>query len=101
AFYAENMIPLNGGSLINANTGRVAFAQNPALETYAFLNSLYTKGLFELVPAYDAGSPQWQAGKVAMHPGNLWFINAANRWGGLEFELGFVPYPKADSFTGE
>ena len=101
AFYAENMIPLNGGSLINANTGRVAFAQNPALETYAFLNSLYTKGLFELAPAYDAGSPQWQAGKVAMHPGNLWFVNAANRWGGLEFELGFVPYPKADSYTGD
>jgi fructooligosaccharide transport system substrate-binding protein len=101
AFYAENMIPLNGGSLINANTGRVSFTQNPALETYAFLNSLYTKGVFELAPAYDAGSPQWQAGKVAMHPGNLWFVNAANRWGGLEFELGFVPYPKADSFTGD
>lgn len=99
--YAESMIPLNGGSLINATTKRVAFAQNPALETYAFLNALYTKGLFELAPAYDAGSPLWQAGKVAMHPGNLWFVNADNRWGGLAFELGFVPYPRADSFVGD
>jgi len=99
--YAESMIPLNGGSLINATTQRVAFAQNPALETYAFLNSLYTKGLFEPTPQYDAGSPLWQAGKVAMHPGNLWFVNADNRWGGLAFELGFVPYPKSDSFVGE
>jgi len=99
--YAESMIPLNGGSLINATTKRVAFAQNPALETYAFLNALYTKGLFELAPAYDAGSPLWQAGKVAMHPGNLWFVNADNRWGGLAFELGFVPYPKSDSFVGD
>jgi maltose-binding protein MalE len=99
--YAESMIPLNGGSLINATTKRVAFAQNPALETYAFLNSLYTKGLFELAPQYDAGSPLWQAGKVAMHPGNLWFVNADNRWGGLAFELGFVPYPRSNTFVGD
>ncbi|MCR3905416.1 MAG: extracellular solute-binding protein [Tenericutes bacterium] len=101
ALYAENMIPLNGGSLINRNTGKVAFTQNPALDTYSFLNTLYTKGVFELTPAYDAGSPQWQAGKVAMHPGNYWFINADNRWGNIAFELGFVPYPKNDTFTGE
>ncbi|MDO9628843.1 MAG: extracellular solute-binding protein [Acholeplasmataceae bacterium] len=101
ALYAENMIPLNGGSLINATTKRVAFAQNPALETYAFLSSLYTKGLFELSPLYDAGSPQWQAGKVAMHPGNLWFVNAENRWGGLAFELGFVPFPRSNTYTGD
>lgn len=99
--YAESLIPLNGGSLINANTGRVAFSQRPALETYDYLNRLYNKGLFELNPQYDAGSPEWQAGKVALHPGNLWFVTADNRWGGLPFELGFVPFPVADSYTGE
>lgn len=41
------------------------------------------------------------AGKVAVYPGSLWFINADNRWGGLPFELGFVPYPVADDFTGD
>jgi len=101
SYYAESMIPLNGGSLINANTGRVAFAQNPALETYTFLNSLYTKGLFELAPQYDAGSPEWMAGKVAIHPGSLWFVNADNRWGNIAFELGFVPYPRSDSYIGD
>ncbi len=101
AFYAENMIPLNGGSLINAQAGRVAFHQNPALETYTFLNNLYTQGLFEENPAYDAGSPDWMAGKVAMHPGNFWFINADNRWGNIAFEIGFVPYPAADDYEGE
>ena len=53
--YAESMIPLNGGSLINAKTGRVAFAQAPALQTYDFLHTLHTKGVFELTPGYDAG----------------------------------------------
>lgn len=101
SYYAEAMIPLNGGSLVNKNTGRVAFAQNPALETYSFLTELWEKGLFEPAGQYDAGSPEWQTGKVAVHPGSLWFINSANRWGGLPFELGFVPYPVADDFTGD
>ncbi|MGD9910121.1 MAG: extracellular solute-binding protein [Candidatus Izemoplasmatales bacterium] len=101
SYYAEFMIPLNGGSLINKNTGRVAFSQAPALETYDFLTTLYGKGLFELTPQYDAGSPLWMGGKIAMHPGELWFVNADNRWGSIPFELGFVPYPVADDFTGE
>ncbi len=98
--YAESMVPLNGGSLINATTGRVSFAQTPALDTYTFLSDLWSKGLFEPGGAYDAGSPLWQTGKVALHPGSLWFVNADNRWGGIEFELGFVPYPAADDYTG-
>jgi len=101
SYYATNMIPLNGGSLINATTARVSFAQKPALDTYDYLTNLYNKGLFELSPQYDAGSPEWMAGKVAMYPGSLWFVTASNRWGMLPFELGFVPYPVADDFTGE
>ena len=27
------------------------------------------------------------AGKVLMHPGDLWFVKAPNRWGNLGFEL--------------
>ncbi len=99
--YAESMVPLNGGRLINVQTGRVAFAQTPALDTYTFLSDLWSKGLFEPGGQYDAGSPLWQTGKVALHPGSLWFINADNRWGNLQFELGFVPYPSNDTYTGD
>ncbi|MCD4827587.1 MAG: extracellular solute-binding protein [Acholeplasmataceae bacterium] len=99
--YAESMVALNGGSLINATTGRVSFAQNPALETYTFLSDLNNQGLFEPSGTYDSGSVLWQTGKVAMHPGHLWFVTADNRWGGLAFELGFVPYPVSDTFTGD
>ena len=101
SYYAKFMITLNGGSLINKQTGRVSFAQNPALETYDFLTTLWNKGLFELSAQYDAGSPLWMGGKVAMHPGELWFVNADNRWGQIPFELGFVPYPVADDYTDE
>lgn len=101
SYYAEAMTTLNGGSLINKQTGRISFAQAPAYETYDFLNTLYSKGLFEQSPQYDAGSPLWQSGKVAMHPGSLWFVTSDARWGGLTFELGFVPYPVGDSYTDE
>jgi fructooligosaccharide transport system substrate-binding protein len=99
--YAKYMISLNGGSLINKQTGRVAFAQAPALEAYDFLTTLWGKGLFEPNGQYDSGSPLWMGGKVAMHPGDLWFLSADNRWGTIPFELGFVPYPVADDYTDE
>lgn len=101
SYYAKYMISLNGGSLINKQTGRVAFAQAPALETYDFLTTLWNKGLFEPTAQYDAGSPLWMGGKVAMHPGDLWFLSADNRWGSIPFEIGFVPYPMADDYTGD
>ncbi|MFP4186566.1 MAG: extracellular solute-binding protein [Acholeplasmataceae bacterium] len=100
SYYAESMIPLNGGRLANLNTGRIGLNQTPALETLNFLKSLSEKNLFEPSPQYDAGSPSWMAGKVVMHPGQFWFINADNRWGGLSFELGFVPFPMADDYDG-
>lgn len=101
SYYAKYMITLNGGSLINKQTGQVGFAQAPALETYQFLTNLYEKNVFEPSPQYDAGSPMWQSGKVALHPGSLWFVTADNRWGTIPFELGFVPYPVADDYTDE
>jgi maltose-binding protein MalE len=101
SYYAEAMTTLNGGSLINKNTGRVSFAQTAALETYDFLTTLFNKNLFEPSPQYDAGSSLWLSGKVAMHPGSLWFVTADNRWGQIEFELGFVPYPVADDYDDE
>lgn len=101
SYYAEHMMPLNGGSLINKATGQVAFGKVPALETYTFMTNLWEKGLFEPNASYDAGSPEWQGGKVVMHPGDLWFVTSDARWGGLTFDIGYVPYPVADDFDVE
>lgn len=101
AEWAEQMVPLNGGSLINSRTNTVAFAQQAALDTYAYLSGLWTAGLYEPNGTYDSGSTDWQTGKVATHPGQLWFMNADNRWGTLPFELGWVPFPVSDSYNGD
>ena len=62
--------------------------QKEALETYSFIYGLFNKGLFEGSGTYDSGSPLWQSGKVVMHPGSYWFLNAENRWKNLAFDLG-------------
>lgn len=101
AYYGENLVPLNGGSYLDMLNGEVRFADESAMEAYDFIRELYLENLFEKNRTYDQGSAEWQAGKVLMHPGHLWFVKAENRWGGLGFELGFVPYPMADDYEGE
>lgn len=101
SYFAENLVPLNGGQYLDMVEGKVRFDNEIALETYDFIHELYSLDLFEEKRDYDAGSGEWQGGKVLMHPGDLWFVKAANRWGNLEFELGFVPYPMADDYEGE
>lgn len=101
AYYGENMVPLNGGSYLDLRTGTVHFADEPAMQTYDFIRELFVENLFEPNRSYDQGSAEWQAGKVLMHPGDLWFVKAPNRWGNLGFELGFVPYPMSDTYEGE
>lgn len=101
AYYGENMVPLNGGQFIDMAAGEVRFAEEAAMETYDFIRELYEAELFEAKRTYDAGSAEWQGGKVLMHPGDLWFVKADNRWGKLGFELGFVPYPMADDYEGD
>lgn len=97
--WVTSLVPLNGGRMINNTTQQIAFNQQPALETYAFLKELYGQNLMEPSGTYDAGSPEWQQGRVLIHPGSFWFLNSSNRWGNLGFNLGFVPYPMSDSFV--
>ncbi|VEU80294.1 ABC transporter substrate-binding protein [Haploplasma axanthum] len=99
--WTQSLIPLNGGTLINKETKRVAFTQAPALETYAFMQELWNNQLFEPKGEYDTGSAEWNSGRVLMHPGAFWFLNADNRWKGLSFDLGYVPYPVSDSFKSK
>lgn len=97
--WAQSLIPLNGGSLINSQTKRVAFNQNPANEVYQMLEDWIKAKYFEPNGTGDKGSPEWVGGRVLMHPGSFWFVNAANRWADLGFSLGYVPYPMADGLT--
>src|SRR5690625_76902 len=101
--YAESLIPLNGGAIVDLETQRVSFAASPASETYTYLEGLYSRGLFETSPSYDSGSDAWGNGDVLFHPGNLWFVRADNRWGEFEFiqegNIGVVPFPLPEGKT--
>lgn len=103
-YYAENLVPLNGGEFINEERQQVLFNRAEALEAYNYIKKLYDAQLFEPNRAYDAGSVEWKSGKVLFHPGHFWFLGASNRWGGegdkkaLNFKLGFVPFPMNDEY---
>lgn len=101
AYYAENLVPLNGGRYLDMVEAKVLFDSEKAMEAYDFIHDVFNQEVFEAKRGYDQGSAEWQGGKVLMHPGDLWFVKAENRWGNLGFELGFVPYPMADDHDGE
>ncbi|ERJ11733.1 ABC transporter substrate-binding protein [Haloplasma contractile] len=100
-YWAQNMVPANGGYLVNPDTKKVTFTQSKSLNTFSYLNSLWTSGVWEPEPDYDAGSASFALGKVLIHPGDLWYVNAPHRWGNLNFDLGFVPYPIGDNVALE
>lgn len=99
--WAKHMIPANSGYLVNPLTGNVAFTTADAIGALNFLhNRLYNPGYWENSPAYDAGSDEWQQGKVLFYPGDIWFLRDTMRWKDqLDFEIGYVPFPKGDSVS--
>lgn len=100
--YAKNMIPANGGYLINPQTNRVAFNSTIGVNTINFLrDKFYTPEYWEPAPEYDAGSAVWKTGNALFHPGELWFLNSDMRWLDLPFDLSYVPYPKGNDVTNE
>ena len=93
SYWGQYMVPANGGYLVNPHTKAVALTQSKSLDTFQFLFDLNNTGAWEPSPSYDAGSPAFTLGKVLLHPGELWYLSSDARWGSLEFDLGYVPYP--------
>ncbi|HHW79490.1 MAG TPA: extracellular solute-binding protein [Acholeplasmataceae bacterium] len=103
SLYAESLIPLNGGSIVDSMLEQVFFAAPPAMAVYDLLEDLHGRGLFEPGGSYDTGSDAWRNGNVLVHAGQLWFVRADNRWGEFEFvqngDIGVVPFPLPDGKT--
>lgn len=90
---AIQMIASNGGTILDPDFYQVTVAGTPAVQALNFLNGLYTTtGVWD--PNYGGdSSPAFVGGKVGMHLGELWFVNADNRFGQRDFVLSYVPLP--------
>lgn len=101
--YAKNMIPLNGGRLIDDLLGMVTFNTPSAYVVYDLLQEMHGLNAIEPGGSYDTGSEAWAAGDVLLHPGSLWLVRASNRWGGYEFvkngDIGMIPFPMPDGVS--
>src|SRR5690554_1199316 len=65
------------------------------MDTLNFLNGLYDVNGMWIDDAVMSNLVQqeFRNGNVAFHAGENWYLIVPNWWGGLEFDLDFVPYP--------
>lgn len=102
SLWAKEMIPLNGGKLVNDTQKTIDFDNKEAMETYNFLTKLYTEhNVFDINGGYVIESGIWDKGKVLMHPASLSSMHLNPTWLEDDKHIGFVPYPINDTFTGE
>ncbi len=96
-FYTLYLAASGGGSLIKDN--KVAFNNTYAVETFAFLQTLYKKGYFAK-ERLDARQDAFLGGAIATRFTGPWEISHAERFKPAGFEYGFSPVPVPDDHQG-
>lgn len=88
------MVGTNGGRLVDSNFQSHVNSEE-VIDTVNFLHSLYEVPGMWIDDAVMSNPVQqeFRNGNVAFHAGENWYLIVQNWWGGLEFDLDFVPYP--------
>jgi len=89
------MVGSNGGQLVD-NSFQSHVNDDKVIETLNFLNQLYdVNGMWiDDADMSNYVQQEFRNGNIVFHAGENWFLIVPNWWGGLEFKLDFVPYPK-------
>jgi len=101
--WAYQMLGANGVHAVTIDL-RSELASQEAIDTLSFISDLVnTTGMWEYTsaPLSNAVVPQFKAGNVAFHNGEPYWIYDSSKWLGLEFEIGFVPYPKGPNVESD
>jgi len=88
------MVGTNGGRLVDSNFNSHVNSEE-VIDTINYLNSLYQVPGMWIDDAVMSNpvQPEFRNGNVVFHAGESWYLIVSNWWGGLEFDLDFVPYP--------
>jgi len=91
-FWLEGLIGSHGGYVVTEenNMGLLSPAAMSAMELLHFMRSSFDSGIT------DEGSVNWRSGRALMSSGEFWFLGSDMRFRGLNFDIGFVPFPVAD-----
>jgi len=88
------MVGSNGGSIVDSNF-ESHLLKEEVLETLSYLNSLREIDGMWIDDAVlsNTTQPEFRAGNVVFHAGADWFLTIDSRWGGLDFNVDYVPFP--------
>ncbi|MCL2521455.1 MAG: hypothetical protein FWE36_01185 [Erysipelotrichales bacterium] len=91
-FWLEGLIGSHGGYVVTENNqmGLLSPAAMSAMELLSFMSNSFDSGIT------DEGSVNWRSGRALMSSGEFWFLGSDMRFRGLNFDIGFVPFPVAD-----
>lgn len=93
--WAYQMLGANGVHVVTSDL-KSELATQESIDTLSYLNELVSiPGMWEYASAKleNATCPQFKAGNIAFHNGEPYWIYDETKWLGLNFEIGFVPYP--------
>lgn len=88
------MVGSNGGSIVDSDFNSHLMTDE-VIETLSFLNSLREVDGMWIDDAIlnNTVQPQFRAQNVVFHTGADWFLTIDSKWGNLDFNVDFVPFP--------
>ena len=99
SYYWIGLVNASGVRILDTTQLKVSITGNVEATAAQTLQDIYAAGAIDPSFQVDANVATWNAGHSLFNSGDLWFVNAANRWNktlwGSEEETryGFVPFP--------
>ena len=101
AEYSIGAVAARGLQMINPTRATVNFTGSSITAVFDEMQSYYRTGLWDTKHGVQDVATNFKAGKTLLQTGSLWFLKEPTRFtpaemdGGIDFEIGVVPYPVA------
>lgn len=103
SYYWVGMLDRNGKGAVNMADLKVDISSADAVAAADTMKAIYAGGAMDPDFGVDQGVETWNGGKALFDTGDLWFVNASNRWNSILWGegttlYGYVPFPAPDGY---
>lgn len=103
SYYWVGMLDRNGKGATDLSNYKVDLSSTDSTNAADTMKRIYAGGAMDPDYGVDQGVETWNAGKALFDTGDLWFVNAANRWNSTLWgegttAYGYVPFPAPDGY---
>lgn len=100
AYWWAGLASNDGEPIADINEMKINMDTPHKAQAAEIVKQLYNgSGLADPAQSVDQGVESWNLGKAFFNTGDLWFVNADNRWSsnmwGEDTRYGYVPWPRA------